>query len=98
MIRTQSSPSTQYFSQNGQPKRIMNEKIQTAIISILSAGLLGIGTFLWNLNSTLARIEERDIDKTKSIDDLNGKINNIQLDIRDLRDKTIRIETITPHK
>lgn len=67
---------------------------QTVLASIAASGTIGCFIFLWNLNGTIAGMQQRDIDKAKSIDDINGKINTIQLDVRELRDKTIRIEAL----
>jgi outer membrane protein TolC len=98
MIKVKSASLFQSVSANGQSKKTMNEKVQTIIASVLTAAIIGLFTFLWNLNKTLGRMEEREFNTTQSINDINNKINNIQLDVRDLRDKTIRIETITPNK
>lgn len=69
------------------------DKIQTAVISIATSGIVFCGGFLWKTNSILSRIEQHQIDTDKTINNLETKVNNIQLDIRELRDKTIRIET-----
>lgn len=78
------------------------DKIQTAIVSIATTGIISCAGFLWKVNSTLAsikeHIQERDVQIDKKINDIQLTNNNIQLDIRELRDKTIRIETIqNPH-
>lgn len=69
------------------------ERFYNVVLGIMSTALIGLFTFLWNLNSTLAQMKEKNISMQKSFDDVNIKLNNVQLDIRDLRDKTIRIET-----
>jgi len=73
----------------------MNEKAQTIIVSLLTAALIACFGFLWNLNGTLSRMEERDVTREKALNDINLKINSIQLDLIDLRDRIIRIETKT---
>lgn len=69
------------------------ERFYSVILGIMSTALIGLFTFLWNANSTLAQMKEKNISIEKSVNDINIKLNNVQLDIRDLRDKTIRIET-----
>ncbi len=73
----------------------MNEKLQTIVVSLLTAALIACFGFMWNLNSTLARMEERDLSKEKALNDINAKINIIQLDLYDLKDRVIRIEAKT---
>lgn len=71
----------------------MTEKIQTIIVSLLTAALIACFGFMWNLNSALARIEERDLAREKALNEICTKINTIQLDLYDLKDRVIRIET-----
>lgn len=68
------------------------ENYHNFILSLLSALIIGCGGFLWNINAKLARIEERDYDKTNTINDLQLKINSLQLSLFDIRERTIRIE------
>lgn len=92
-METQITPFNYTHPSNG--KQMKKEAPwQTVLASITASGMIGCFIFLWNLNGTIARMQERDIERAKGMDDINGKINTIQLDVRELRDKTIRIEAL----
>lgn len=92
-MKTETTPIKFVQSSNGNSMK--NESPwQTVLASITASGAVGCFLFLWNLNGNIARMQERDMERAKSIDDINGKINTIQLDVRELRDKTIRIEAL----
>lgn len=69
------------------------EKYLGFILSLISAMLIGCFSFLWKVNGVMVRWEERDTEKTNSINRLEQKVNNVQLDIADLKITTTRIET-----
>ena len=69
------------------------EKYLGFILSLLSAMLIGCFSFLWKVNGVMVRWEERDMEKTNSINRLEQKVNTIQLDVADLKITTTRIET-----
>lgn len=79
--------------QHNGTKKGLNEKVITFVLSLATSLIAGCFIFLWNVNASLIRLQERELERDKAIDDLNIKINNIQLDIRELRDKVIRIES-----
>lgn len=76
-------------------KSPLSDRIITALLSIVTACLIGCLTFLWNVNSTLATLQERDTENIKAREDVLIKINNMQLDIRDIRERLIRVESKT---
>ena len=78
-------------------KNTFQEKIQTALLSVATTGILGCGAFLFKANEKLSKMEQHGIDTDKSIDQIQNKINNIQLDLREVRDKVIRVETLKTH-
>lgn len=85
------------MSPNGSTKiaaPVMPEKIVTALLSVVTAGTIGCFGFLWNLNSTLARMQERETEAIRIREELRIKINALQLDIRDVRERVIRIESV----
>lgn len=71
--------------------------LQTLLVSVSSAGVIACFAFLWNVNSTLARIQEKQSQETKYREDDRTTINQMQLDIRDLRDRAIRTERLTEY-
>lgn len=85
-----------FMSSNGQrARKTWTEKIQGAILTIATTALIGNFTFLWKLNALITRLEDHDIQKTNSINDINGKLNTVQLNIQDIKEKVIRIESKT---
>lgn len=86
-------------SENGRKmKNGIGEKVQTALLSIMTTGIVSCIGFLFKANAALSQIQQHDIDTDRAIDQLQQKVNIIQLDMRELRDKTIRIETLKTHK
>jgi hypothetical protein len=72
---------------------------QTILMSIATAAILGCFTFLWNLNETVTEIRGENARRSMMIDDVNGKVNNLQLDmkatrdaVQDVRERMIRVE------
>ena len=66
--------------------------IITTLLSIGTTGIIGCFVFLWIQNATNAQVMERDAQKSRAIDEINGKMNNMQLDMRDVRERVVRIE------
>lgn len=71
----------------------INDKVITALLSIASAGVIGCFAFFWKVNGVMTRLEERDTQNIKAREDQIMKTNSMQLDIRDIRERLIRIET-----
>jgi hypothetical protein len=65
---------------------------QTFLLSVLTAATIGSFGFMWNLNTTIARLQEHDTEMIKAREENVTKMNNMQLDIRDIRERLIRIE------
>jgi hypothetical protein len=76
-------------------QRSLNDRIITSLLSIATAGVLGCCGFLWNLNNTVTRLQEHDTDNIKAREEWSTKTNTLQLDIRDIRERLIRIESKT---
>jgi hypothetical protein len=79
-------------SANGRKMRTFQEKLQTAVISIATTGIISCAGFLWKVNASQARMEEHLIEMDKKINDLQLNMNNMQLDVRDVRDRVIKLE------
>jgi hypothetical protein len=69
-----------------------------AIVGSIATGLI-IGNFVyaWNTNATVARILEKQDQELHRYDDLKGDLNQLQLDVRDLRERAIRTERLTEY-
>jgi hypothetical protein len=75
-----------------------NRNLQTWLLGISSVAAVGAFTFLWNLNKNVAIMQEQNQYGKRQVDQLQGAVNNMQLDLRDVRDKVIRLETKTDKK
>lgn len=80
-------------SENGFPtKSTLEEKLHTLLLSVLTAGVIGCFGFLWNMNKIITVLQEHDTDNIRSRAEQSIRTNNIQLDIRDIRERVIKIE------
>jgi hypothetical protein len=85
------------MSPNGSAKLnspFMSEKLITSLLSVITAGVVGCFGFLWNLNGTLARMQERETEAIRVREEMRTKVNTLQLDVRDVRERVIRIESV----
>ncbi len=71
----------------------MPDKLITSLLSIVTAGIIGCFGFLWNLNGTLARMQERETETIRVREEMRTRVNTLQLDMRDVRERVIRIES-----
>lgn len=95
---SQINPVTFMASANGQSiRKSWVEKFQGAILTIATTALIGNFTFLWKLNALVTRLEDHDVQKTNDINNINGKINTMQLNMQDIRESVIRIEAKQKH-
>lgn len=62
---------------------------------ITLAASTGCFIFLWNVNSTIAVIQEKQVQEEKLRGVLQQDLNQVKLDVRDLRDRAIRTERLT---
>jgi Tfp pilus assembly protein PilO len=70
-----------------------DDKLHTFLLSVVTAATIGCFGFMWSLNSTIARLQEHDTETIKVRSETSTKINTMQLDIRDIRERLIRIES-----
>lgn len=68
--------------------------LQALLTSISSAGIIGCLVFAWNTNSAMVRTQEKLEQEIRRRDEDRITMNQMQLDIRDLRDRAIRLERI----
>lgn len=69
-----------------------NRNLQTWLLAITSAAAVGTFTFLWNLNANFAIMKQEIVNEKQQKDQLQNNMNNLQLDVRDIREKVIRLE------
>lgn len=73
-------------------KPIMDERLHTFLLSLATAGVIGCFGFLWNMNNSITRLQDHDTDNMKIREEQVIRINTMQLDIRDIRERVIRME------
>jgi uncharacterized membrane protein len=66
--------------------------VYAIVASIISAGVVGCFVFLWNSNTAQARSQEQMTNMLKVIEEQRNTLNQMQLDMRDVREKVIRLE------
>lgn len=83
-------------SENGKKeKKPINENLRNFLWGLLSTVAVGGFLFAWNTNATMAQKKEHDALMDKRIDEFMIKLDNIQLDLRDIREKVIHLEDKT---
>lgn len=63
----------------------LQAKIQTVLLSIIAPAIIGCFTFLWNLNRTVAVIQEKSVQRDLRIDNVQQGINDLRLDLGDAK-------------
>lgn len=76
-------------------------KIQSVLLSIITAGIIGCFSFLWNVNTILTSIQGDTKGHQRAIDNLQTSINQLRLDAIDdrkefevVKEKVVRIEAL----
>lgn len=59
--------------------------IQTVLLSLITAAIIGCFSFLWNLNGTVAKMQEQNFNRTQRIDDVQQGVNELRLDMKDTK-------------
>jgi hypothetical protein len=70
--------TTAPLPQNG---ALLERHVQTIMLSVITAALIACFTFLWNMNAKIAVMEERDNQRTQSVDQLQRSMNIVQSDM-----------------
>lgn len=86
------------MSTNGTPAKGIVFDWASLIQGILAAGMLSCIGFLIKMNSSMAVYQEQKVEEQRTHDEFKQDINQIKLDIRDLRDRAIRTERLETPK
>jgi hypothetical protein len=73
------------------PPDTLQAKIQTVLLSIIAPAIIGCFTFLWNLNRTVAVMQEQNAQRTQRIDNVQMGINDLRLDLSSTKEQVQRI-------
>lgn len=71
----------------------MKKDVNTILLSIITATVLGMFTFLWSMNAKMAILEDRDRERSESMGKMQMDMNNMRLDVQDLRIKVAQLQT-----
>jgi hypothetical protein len=71
----------------------ITQGVHTFLLSIATAGVLGCFGVLWNMNNAITRLQDHDTENINAREEQGGHINTIQLDIRDIRERMVKIES-----
>lgn len=74
-------------------KPVLEKHVQTILLSVITALLLGMFNFLWTMNRDFAKMEERDRLKGEQFQSMQNSVNKIQLDLFDLKERVTRMES-----
>lgn len=70
------------------------KRINTVLLSVSTALILLTLNFIWNLKGDFATMQERDRERSATMDVMQSSMNKVQLDIQDLKERNTRIETM----
>lgn len=80
-------------------KTALEKHVQTIFLGITSAAIIGCFKFLWSLNITVAKMQERDISRTSQIEAVQTSVNELRLDVKttkhdvqDVKERVIKLE------
>jgi uncharacterized membrane protein (DUF106 family) len=68
-------------------RNLLEKHVQTLLLSFVTAGMIATFGFLWNLNKEMAIMQERDLQKTTTINNLQQNLQKIQSDFQDFKDQ-----------
>lgn len=84
-----------FMSQSENSKKLktpINEDLKKFLWGLSSTIIIACFVFAWNTNGAMAQKKEHDTIMDKKMDDFMLKMDNIQLDLRDVRERVVRIE------
>ena len=76
----------------------LEKHIQTILLSVITVAIIGGFNTINNIRESLVRMEERDKMKTEQINNLQSSVNQLQIDVSDLRERVTRFEMMPAKK
>lgn len=70
-----------------QDKSLLEKHFQTLLLSVITAVVIALFGFLWNVNKELAIMQERDISKNESIKELKDQLTTLNNNFLDFKEK-----------
>lgn len=70
----------------------MNAKLTNVLLSLITALLTGAFLFLWSLNATISKYEERDANRVIQFNDMRQDVNIIRYDVQQIKTKQALID------
>lgn len=66
--------------------------VNTVLLGIITAGIISVIGFLWDLNKEIGKMQERDIIRTQTVNAIQSDIKSIQVDFNSLKERISVIE------
>lgn len=73
-------------------KETTEVRFQSALLTLITAIVIGCFSFLWQMNKDFAALQERDRQRAIDINSLQMSLNKAQGDIQDLNVRTTKME------
>lgn len=78
---------------------LYEKHLQTILLGITTAAILGCFKFLWALSITVGQMQEQNLERTNRINEVKQGLNELRLDlqgtragVQDVRERLIRVE------
>lgn len=85
-----------------QKESIFERHAQTVLLSLITAFLIGTFSVIYNIDRSVNKMQEQNIERTRRIDDVQQSVNDVKLDLKDtraavqdVRERVIRVEIET---
>ncbi len=74
-------------------KTLKNPAIQTLLLSIITAAVLGSFSFQWSMNRDFGIMQERDRVRSDTEMEWKNDLKELKIDVNELKGKMIRLES-----
>jgi len=81
---------------------IFERHAQTVMLSLITAFIIGCFTVIYNIDKSVNKMQEQNMERTRRIDEVQNSVNDVKLDlkdtkhaIQDVRERVIRVEIET---
>ncbi len=81
---------------------LYEKHLQTVLLAVATAAILGCFRFLWSLNATVTEVQQQIHERTVDMNQMQQGINDMRLDmqttkagVQDVRERMIRVEIET---
>ncbi len=61
--------------------------VNTVLLGIITAGIISVIGFLWDLNKEIGKMQERDVIRTQTVNAIQSDIKSIQVGFNSLKER-----------